>query len=450
MSVHFPTNEAPGEGAEWAQRYRRRYLWCAMSIHLGEYMAMMITSYLVFHRTHSVTLTGLILVSYNAPALLLATRATSLSHRYGAARVDAWVNLSEALITLVPMVLGFTHHLTLLSLFLWVVAYGSCEGLNSPNSFLIRQSVAAPGRLPELNSAYTRNVAISAALGMLLGGGIFTLAGPGYVFLVCAVTAIPEISLFFRMAHDVTGPPRHASGSDTVREAVRLLRTEPGLWAACRFAILCFFIAGYAVTLPAIANAVGSNAENLSLLESGSLVGGILVAVVVRRIHGRVSWGHIQRACYFAAAAGLAAMALVDHSYGAHSRVLSTLIVLTTIPVSFTVLLNVSIVTSVIQIGTPPEQRASMFTLLALVPLVVGPVSQEVVGYLADRLSVALALGVVAFITVVVYTVMSHRPMSRHFDTLNAMAQPFPVNEMTSHRGGHRGHAHSHHWPDAL
>ena len=419
-----------------------------MSIHLGEYMAMMITSYLVFHRTHSVTFTGLILVLYNVPALLLTTPATQLSQRFGAARVDAWMNASEALITLVPATLGLTHHLSLAALYAWVLAFGVCEGLNTPNSLLIRQLISPPQGLPELNSAYTRNVAIAATVGILAGGGVFSLVGPGWVFVICAVTAIPEVLLFFRLARLAGRQDRHRGGSDSLRDAIALLRTEPGLWMACRFAVLCFFVAGYAVTLPAIANAVGSGAENLSFLESGSLLGGIFVAVFVKRVHGRVDWGRVQRACYFAAGAGLAAMAWVEYLSGPHSPLSSALIILTTVPVSFTVLLNVSIVTSVIQVGTPPDRRTSMFTLLALIPLVVGPLSQELVGSIADRFSVSSALGVVAAVTVLVNSVTSHRPMSRHFATLNEMSEPFHVNEMGSHRSGHRGHLHLPHRPD--
>ncbi len=419
-----------------------------MSIHLGEYMAMMITSYLVFHRTHSVTLTGLILVLYNAPALLLTTPATALSHHYGAARVDAWVNTSEALITLVPAVLGFTHHLTLGGLYCWVLAFGVCEGLNTPNSLLIRRLISPPQGLPELNSAYTRNVAVAATVGILAGGGVFSLVGPGWVFVICAATAVPEVLLFFRLARLSGHDDRHSGESDSLRDAIGLLRTEPGLSMACRFAVLCFFVAGYAVTLPAIANAVGSGAVNLSFLEAGSLLGGIFVAVFVKRAHGRVSWGRVQRICYFAAGAGLAAMASVEYVSGPHSASSSVLVILTTIPVSFTVLLNVSIVTSVIQVGTPPEKRVSMFTLVALIPLVVGPLSQELVGSIADRFSVSSALGVVAAITVLVNSFTSHRPMSRHFEALNEMTTPFQVNEMMSQRGGHRGHLHLHHHRD--
>ena len=235
----------------------------------------------------------------------------------------------------------------------------------------------------------------------------------------------------------------------SLSRSFRLLRTEPGLWAACRFAVLCFFVAGYAVTLPAIASSIGSNAEILALLESGSLLGGVLVAMVVRRIHGRVRWGTVQRWCYFAAGLGLAAMAAAEYWGGSRSKIAGAIALAATVPVGFTVLLSASIVTSVIQLATPNDQRTSMFTLLALIPLVVGPVSQEFVGLTADAFSVPTALGVMAVVTIVVNAVVSHRPMSIHFDALNEAERPLVVNEMLSQRSAHRGHLHHSHWPDS-
>ena len=90
-----------------------------------------------------------------------------------------------------------------------------------------------------------------------------------------------------------------------------------------------------------------------------------------------------------------------------------------------------------------------MFTLLALIPLVVGPVSQEFVGLTADAFSVPTALGVMAVVTIVVNAVVSHRPMSIHFDALNEAERPLVVNEMLSQRSAHRGHLHHSHWPDS-
>ncbi len=428
-------------------RIRHRYLLGAMIVHVGEYMAMLVTSYLVFHKTHSVVATGLILLCFNVPSFALAGVATSLTRRFGAPRVDAWVNAAEGAIALVPMTLAFTHHLSVVALLLWVFGYGVCEGLNAPNSYLVRQLIAKPDKLPEFNSAYTRNVAVAAAGGLMLGGSIYVLFGPAWVFLVCAVTAIPEVLVFFETSRFVSGGDPIQSARETFSDALRLLRTEPGLWAACRFAVLCFFVASYTVTLPAIAGAIGSNAVILSGLETGSLVGGILVAAAVRKIHGRVSWGRVQRLCYFGAGLGLAAMASAEYLGGSHSRVAAVVALIATVPIGFAVLMNASIVTSIIQLGTPHDRRASTYTLLALIPLVVGPASQELVGLIADQLSVSAALAIVAAVTMLVNSVVSHRPMSRHFDTLDDATAPFTVNVMASQRGARRSHVHSHHWP---
>src|SRR5579863_8848785 len=98
-------------GPDEYARLRVKYLRAAIVVHIGEYMAMLVTSYLVYHRTHSVAWTGLILLAFNLPSLVLAEAATSLSRRFGAPKVDAWMNCAEGAIALVPMTLAATHHL---------------------------------------------------------------------------------------------------------------------------------------------------------------------------------------------------------------------------------------------------------------------------------------------------------------------------------------------------
>jgi hypothetical protein len=49
-----------------------------------------------------------------------------------------------------------------------------------------------------------------------------------------------------------------------------------------------------------------------------------------------------------------------------------------------------------------------------------------------------------------VNVVISHRPMSRHFDTLDNAENPFAVNEMASQRGAHRSRLHAEHWPEPI
>lgn len=420
-----------------------------MSVHLGEYMAMMVATYLVYRGTHSVADTALVLVCFNVPALALAGAAAALSRRWGAPGVDAVLRAAESVLAVVPSLLAAEHHLGVVTLLAWVSCFGALEGLNSPNTLVIRHLIAAPGRLPELNSAYTRNVAVSAVVGLLLGGLIFQWAGASWVFVVLAISGLPEVAVFAGIARRV-GRMRESRRGSGLTGALGVLRSEPGLWAAGRYAVLCFFVAGYAVTLPAIARAIGPGAELLALLESGSVLGGILVALVVRRVHGLVHWGAVQRACYTLAGLGLGAIAIAEAWGGIHSRPAAVVAFVATIPVGFGVLMNTSIVTSVVQIATPSEHRSSMFTLLALVPLLVGPLSQEIVGEVADHSSVGVALGALAGFTILVSAAVSHRPMGRHFDALNDAVDPFVVNELGAHRSALRGHLHEGHWPDPI
>jgi len=322
---------------------RARYLLGAGIVHTGEYMAMLVATYLVFHETHSIAATGLILLCFNAPSLVLAGSATRISRRYGAARVDAWVNLSEGVWALFPVIL---------------VANRSPQRCRDPRlgSRLWRMRGSQRAQLvsrapahrrtrqaPRAQQCLHRNVAAAAVVGLLLGGALFVLVGPLWVSWAVPSPRYRGVGLLL----DVASPRRSARGatSESFADALRLLRYEPGLWAAFRYAALCFFVASYVVTLPAIANSISTNAEVLSVLESASLIGGILVAHVVRKIHGRVRWGEVQRLCYFGAGMGIAAMALAEVLAGSHSRTSDIVAIVATIPIGFAVLMNASIVT---------------------------------------------------------------------------------------------------------
>jgi len=424
---------------------RRSYLRAAISIHFGEYMAMMITTYLVFHRTHSVAISGLVLVCFNAPAVVLSPFAPYLTRRFGPLRVDGWLNVAEALAALVPAALGFSHHLSTGVLFAWVVTYGTLEGLNAPNSFLIRQMLAPDDLLEEMNGAYTRNVAWSAVVGMVVGGLLYQRFGAGAIFLLCTVTAIPEIQLFFRMDNRFRQPSLPpVQGS--LRAALSLVRTDEGLAVASRIAVLCFFIAGYAVTLPAIASTISSNAEILALLESGSLLGGVFVVVAVRRLHGRVSWVKVQRWCFIIAGLGLATLALAEHAHHGGASFTAVTAVAATLPTGFAILMNASLVTSIMQRATPSDHREPMFTLLAVIPLIVGPVAQVVVGQLSDRTSIPISLAVMSVLTVTLSFLVSHRDLRPHLQLLDEHEVAPHVNAMGGQRSAHRSHHHFTAW----
>jgi len=100
--------------------------------------------------------------------------------------------------------------------------------------------------------------------------------------------------------------------------------------------------------------------------------------------------------------------------------------------------MNASIVTSVIQIGTPSDKRASMYTLLALIPLRRGSDQSESVGLLADHLSGVLGARSGRRGDDARQRRLFASPMSRHFDPSTTPRTRFAVNEMASQRGAHR------------
>ena len=198
--------------------------------------------------------------------------------------------------------------------------------------------------------------------------------------------------------------------------------------------------------MAAIASTLSTSAEVLALLESGSLLGGIFVVFAVRRLHGRVSWSKVQGWCFIIAGLGLAVMAVAEHRSGGHSAATSLLVVAATLPIGFALLMNASLITSILQRATPVAHRESMYTLLAVIPLVVGPIAQIAVGQLSDYTSIPVSLAAMSILTLGLSFLASHRHLRHHFHGLSTSLVVPHVNVMANHRTGQRGHRHHREW----
>ena len=202
-----------------------------------------------------------------------------------------------------------------------------------------------------------------------------------------------------------------------------MLRVEPGLWAVCRFTVLCFFLGSYTVTLPAVADSIGSSPEVLAVLQAGGLVGGLFVLSAVNFLHHRVNWGRVQRGCVVLAVLGIAGLAVVDLQSG-RSMTSVIIAVICTVPIGFAVALDATILSALMQADVPETHSGSVLTFFTLVGLATIPLSQEVVGLVADLTSVPLALGSLIIIGSIAVLVLPRRPIRAAFDEMNAAEPP--------------------------
>jgi len=301
----------------------------------------------------------------------------------------------------------------------------------------------------EYNGARTQSIVIGTIAGILFAGVIYGLLGPGWVFLVSALGLIPMIVVVFLFGRTAPELTVTTVEPGTLREGWDYLRSEPGSWAALRLVILALFVSSYAVMLPTIASGISSRPETLSVLEVGTVIGGLLVAFGVKRLHGKVGWSRVRMTCSVTAGLLLAMMAVAEFVCGTSSTMASVLVALAIIPVGFAILMNSTVLISAIQLVTPHRRRSATYTILEVVPLVVVALSQEIIGYLADEFSVPFAFGILAIITLVVDLIVSRRPIGKHLQALDGLSDP-PSTPHVLRQGKRRDKAGHHHWPTVL
>ncbi|MSX00212.1 MAG: MFS transporter, partial [Actinobacteria bacterium] len=271
------------------------------------------------------------------------------------------------------------------------------------------------------NGQASQAVALSTVIGLLVGGALYTALGPTWVYAIGAVLLLPGLSLF-KLTRE---PVPHFEGEvERFRGVFEIRRNNPGLRAVCMFTGLSFLVGSYVVTLPAVAEIIAkgagieSSAGIQSLLQASSVVGGLFVVMAMRRAHGSVSWAVVQRICFLIAGVGLFLIAVIAY-WDASALIVISLTILVLIPTGFALTLDQSILATLMQAGAPAKSRASVLTGYALIPMVLAPVGQEFVGFLADLISVSAALMIVAALTLFLVLIGPHLSMRDALDEMS-------------------------------
>ncbi len=395
---------------------RKWYLFTLFVALLGDGMVTLASTYIIYNQTKSLSATALIVVCLNLPAIIFPGWATKLANRWGGPVIYVVNNVAYGLALFIPAILASTGALTTVNLLACYLLFGIILGLSSPSTGLVRQIIAPPGQLTEFNGAATRSISIATAIGLLIGGAVFGALGPAWIYFIAGITALPLAICIIPVIKRAPVEPDVTNGHFMDAFAVR--RTRPEIRAAFYFTGFCFLVGAYSVTFPAIAASIGANAGILSLLQVAAVIGGLFVVMAVKRIHGRVGWGAAQRVCFLIAGIGILVLAWINHR-GASPTVTLIIAIVAIIPIGFALNLDASILNGLVQMATPRENRTSVLTYYALIPMVAIPVGQEVLGAVSDAWSVGGALLLLGGITLLLLTVGPQRKIRPAFDLLN-------------------------------
>ena len=369
-------------------------------------MAWITTTFIIFQQTHSVLATSFPSISFYLPAVLLGPISTRLSSRFGATQLFVVSEAAVALVTLVPVAIALFGHLGTTTLLIWEFAQGSAIGLQGPSKNIVTLIFAPHGKVPEYNSQILRAVAVSAVIGFLVGGILLDTFGPFWSFALDALSSLALAAVVMPRFHD----QQRNEKPETITLALPLLKTNPGLRSVFLMFAVVTVVGSIIVLFPSIADDVGKRASGLSFLNTAFVFGGLFVVGSVRFLHQRVKWGSVVWVNTIMTMLLLFLLLVAYYISSSHSLTL-VIIILILLPLGFLVSLQTSILTALVQIGSPKESRSSVIELFTLLPMVIIPLSEAIIGLLADQFTVSFALASVgvALILVFVLSLKSHQ-----------------------------------------
>jgi MFS family permease len=392
-------------------------------------MAWIATTFIIFQQTHSVLATSFPSISFYIPAILLGPISTRLSSRIGATQLFVVSEAAVALVTLLPVTIALFGHVGMTTLLIWEFAQGSAIGLQGPSKNIVTLIFAPHGKVPEYNSQILRAVAVSAVIGFLVGGILLDTFGPLSSFALDALSSLALAAVVMPRFRD-----QHRNEKrETITLAFPLLKKNPGLRSVFLLFGVVTVVGSIVVLFPSIADSVGKRASGLSFLNMAFVFGGLFVVGSVRFLHQRVKWGSVVWVNTIMTLLLLLLLLVAYYVSSSHSLTLA-LVLLILLPLGFLVSLQTSILTALVQIGSPKGSRSSVIELFTLLPMVIIPLSEAIIGFLADQFTVSFALASVGIALILVFALSMKSHQKQALAAIDQQQEVFEVHRTSPFR----------------
>jgi MFS family permease len=418
----------------------RRLVWSYAVSALGSAMVAIAVAFVAFRESRSVVLTVVVLGANALPALLLSPIVGKLATDRDPRNVELVGNVAKIVISLALAVVASAGSLTYIVLVIANVLNGIVSAMVAPAWPQLSRMVAPKGRLTELTALYGTVGSVMAIAGALAGGVVVAVVGAGIVFALNAVSYVPIMFAIKR----VPGEP-HLGHDDhrAVRRGIEIVRRTEMLKQAFTVAAVLNLAAWPVLSiLPAAARDIDARAHVLGLLTGAFFAGAALTAWAVIRLRKRFTFGTILFVGFFSAGMLLMAHATLNawRTPGYDAVFVS---VITLIPMGLALALDGSLLQSLVQLGTPPDDQGPVLVVYATITTIVTPIGGLLLGEIADELSLWGSLAVSGF--AIAFLAVLLRKRLRVFDQLG----PAPDREGGKH---HHHPVHLSLWfgPDAL
>lgn len=381
----------------------RAFFWGQAISLPGTWMQTVAQAWLVLELTGSGTILGLVAAAQYVPVLLLAPWGGVLADRFSRRLLLICTQTIMAVCAVTLGLLTVTNQVNVA----WVIAIAMIFGLATAVDNPTRQSFVLEMVGPELvRNAVSLNSAVlnaSRAVGPAIAGIVIATSGPGWCFLINAVSFIAITWSLARM-HLSSRSERAAPGSplQQLLGGMRHVAANPLMkWPCLMIFIVGCFAWEFPVTLPLLAETTfDSGARTYGLLTSAMGVGAVLGALIVAR----------------RGTTGLGPIAVAASVFGVSMTLLA---VSPTPPVAIAALVLVggasssflSISNATIQLASEPAFRGRVMAMWSLCFIGSTPIGAPIIGAIGEHASPrwAVASGALACFAVAVALAFLHR-----------------------------------------
>lgn len=291
-----------------------RWLWIAsVASNIGTWLQNVGASWLMTSLTTSTVLVALVQAATSLPAFLLALPAGATADVVDRRRLllftQGWMTVAAAGLGVLTLG-GWTTPGTLLT-FTFLLGLGSAA--NAPAWQAIIPELVSRQELAGAVTLGSISFNIARAIGPALGGLIVAAAGPGWTFVLNAVSFLGVMAVLYRWRRpedETVLPGERVLGA--VRTGVRYVRHSPEVLAPMVRATV-FILCGSSLwaLLPLVARGLGRGAGGYGLLLTGLGLGAVSGAMLLPRLRRVVSTGTVAAAAVLVFAAATLALATV-------------------------------------------------------------------------------------------------------------------------------------------
>lgn len=372
--------------------------------------------YLTYARTGSVFRTVLVTAAYTLPAAVFSVSAGRLAQHHSRRRILLVTYGLKGGVYLIAAALEIVIGLGANALILLSLINGVIAALSYPAWAAFERDVVPAEQLDTANAFFSSLSSAAQLLGAVGGGFLIGMIGPGLVFLLNALSYLPEIFVLARF-HPKEGvtvaTERH---QHDLRRAVAAIRADASLRRGFRSLIAVSLLAAPLFQLlPAVAAEINTGAHTLGILTATVAIGGIAVTWAMVRLRRRYERRLIVAFGVLLTGATLVGFGISNVFFDGdalYPPVIAGLMV-----VGLTIGLGDSALAALVQSGAPEELEGSVFAVYAIVYTAIGPLGALVLAQAAGHLDVYSLLSICGVILVIFGLTDRHPPDEHEMDS---------------------------------